>query len=64
MAEKYSLLPSQVAETATIFDIMAMDVKGSWEDYHRATPAERAKFIEQNVSQEELLAVMEKFNGK
>ena len=64
MAEKYSLLPSQVAKSATIFDMMAMDVKNSWEDYHRATPEQRAKLVEQSMKTEDLLAIVEKFNGK
>jgi hypothetical protein len=64
MGERYSLLPSQVAEHATIFDIMATDVKNSWEDYHRATPEQRAKLVEQSMKTEDLLAIVEKFNGK
>ena len=59
MAEKYNLLPSQVAETATIFDMMAMDVKSSWDEYHGATPEQRAKLLTKNMKTEDLQSIVE-----
>lgn len=35
MARQYRLLPSEVAERATTFDVMVLDVMTTWEEYRR-----------------------------
>jgi hypothetical protein len=46
-------LPSEVAEKATIFDMVALDIKSSWDEYHRATPDQRAKILSKNIKVED-----------
>jgi hypothetical protein len=58
LGEAYGLLPSQVAEKATIFDIMAADVKSSWDEYYRATPEQRAQMVGKNLKAEDLEKIM------
>lgn len=53
LAEQYHLLPSEVAEKATIFDMVALDIKSSWDEYHRATPDQRAKILSKNIKVED-----------
>lgn len=35
MAEKYGMLPSQVEQQATTYDIMISDVLATWENYQQ-----------------------------
>ena len=65
MAEKYSMLPSQVAMQATTYDLMVTDVLAAYDQYQHAKSkgglmdASHYKFTE-----EELLAMMEKSRGQ
>lgn len=40
MARHYRKLPSEIAEQATTFDIMVMDVMTTWENYKRNPQSE------------------------
>jgi hypothetical protein len=53
-------LPSEVAERATIFDMVALDIKSSWDEYQRATPEQRAKILTKNLKVEDFKKIMGK----
>jgi hypothetical protein len=63
IGEQYHLLPSQVAEQATIFDIMAMDIKRSWDDYQRATPEQRAQMMFNKMNPDDLQKMVKDFRN-
>jgi len=63
MGEQYHLLPSQVAEEANIFDIMAMDIKSAWDEYQRATPAERANMAFKGKKSEDIQKMYEEIRN-
>jgi hypothetical protein len=62
LAKQYGVLPSQVREHGTTYDLMIYDVMMSWEQYQQ----ERAEGKTQtpNLSQEQMMAMMEKVKSK
>ena len=62
LAKQYGVLPSQVHEFGTTYDLMIYDVMMSWEQYQQ----ERAegKMPTPNLSQEQMMAMMEKVKAK
>ena len=65
MAEKYSLLPSEICERATTFDIMITDVVATYDNYKMAKssgkPLDNSVY---NYSDQELIKMAEKHYGK
>jgi hypothetical protein len=59
MARTYGLLPSQVLENATTFDIMITDVYATWEKHEADKAAGRAPSTS-DFTQEQLMKAMEK----
>ena len=64
IGESYGKLPSEVLSNGNIFDIMALDVKNSWDEYQRLDPAERAAKKAQSLSTEALTKVMSTAKAK
>jgi hypothetical protein len=59
IAKTYGILPSQVREQATTFDIMITDVYSTWERYQMDKAAGRGPDLK-NFSQEQLVEIMRK----
>lgn len=57
IAKQYGLLPSQVAEHATSYDIMIADVYTTWEN-HQRDPSASEQYDPQQL--EELMATVRK----
>ena len=62
IAKQYGVLPSQVRENGTTYDLMIYDVMMSWEQYQQ----ERAegKMSTPNLSKEEMLKMVERTKAK
>lgn len=62
IAKQYGVLPSQVREHGTTYDLMIYDVMMSWEQYQQ----ERAegKTPTPNLTQEEMLKMVERTKAK
>lgn len=63
MAEKYHILPSEVQERGTYFDIMADDIKTTYDQYHKSDAAGRAKLFNDSMDPEDMKAMMAKARG-
>jgi len=62
IAKQYGVLPSQVRDVGTIYDLMIYDVMMSWEQ-HQQAKAEGKKSTPQ-LSQEEMMAAIERVRNK
>lgn len=58
IAKTYSMLPSQVIDNATTYDLMISDVMSSWEEYQYNKAM--GKSTVPNYSTQELLDMMQK----
>lgn len=64
MAERFGMLPHQVEQQATSYDLMIMDVLATYDRYQQQK--QTGKLIDPDVygyTQEELKAMMDKTNG-
>jgi hypothetical protein len=50
MAKMYGLLPSEVVERGSTFDLMVTDVLATWEN-HRADPAQTENYNPEQLSE-------------
>lgn len=65
MAEKYHMLPSQVEQQATTYDIMIDDVLATWDNYSRAKASGKPMGNDvYRYSPEELKEMLRKNRGK
>lgn len=65
MAERYGLLPSEVAARATTYDIMITDVLASYTQYEQQKSNNQLVDPDSyGLSTEEMMMMMEKANGK
>ena len=62
IAKHYGILPSQVRESATTYDLMIYDVMMSWEKYQQDQA--EGKTPQVNLSQEQMLAALERVKNK
>lgn len=62
LAKHYGILPSQVHESATIYDLMIYDVMMSWEKYQQEK-AEGKKSTPE-LSKDEMLKMVERVKNK
>jgi hypothetical protein len=64
MAEKYGMLPSQVEQSATTYDLMISDVLATYENFQQQKASGKVDPSVYQYTQEELMAMMEQANGK
>lgn len=64
MAEKFGLLPSEVAQRATTYDMMINDVLATYDNYAQQKANGKVDPSVYQYTDEELLAMMGKSNGK
>lgn len=62
IAKQYGILPSQVREFGTTYDLMIYDVMMSWEQYQQEKAEGRVPQV--NLSQEQMLAALERVRTK
>jgi hypothetical protein len=62
IAKQYGQLPSTVRELGTTYDLMIYDVMMSWEQYQQEKA--EGKTQTPNLSQEQMMAMMEKVKNK
>jgi len=60
LAEKYKMLPSQVMQQATTFDLYVMDTVNVYKARQESYSQSGAKIATPHLSQEELLAIQER----
>lgn len=58
IGKRHGLLPSEVMVSATLFDVMAHDLSGTWEEYSMADKKGRTEMYVKSMSQEDMLAMM------
>lgn len=63
MAKEYGMLPSQVEQQATTYDIMISDVLATYENYQQQKASGKVDPSVYEFSQNELEKMMEKANG-
>lgn len=63
MAKEYGMLPSQVEQQATTYDIMISDVLATYENYQQQKASGKVDPSVYEFSQDELEKMMEKANG-
>lgn len=63
MAREYGLLPSEVAQRASTYDIMVMDVVATYEQYQQQQQSGQINTDLYQYSTEEMTAMMEKARG-
>lgn len=63
MAERYGLLPSEVAERATTYDIMITDVLASYNNYEQQKASGKVDPSAYGFTQDDLASMMEKARG-
>jgi hypothetical protein len=64
MAKEYGMLPSQVEQQATTYDIMITDVLASYENYQQQKMSGKIDPSVYEFSQAELESMMEKSRGQ
>lgn len=64
MAERYGLLPSEVAQRATTYDIMITDVLASYTNYEQQKNSGKVDPSAYNFSQNQMKDMLEKARGK
>ena len=64
MAKEYGMLPSQVEQQATTYDIMISDVLATYENYQQQKASGKVDPSVYEFTQNELENMMEKANGK
>lgn len=64
MAKEYGMLPSQIEQQATTYDIMITDVLATYENYQQQKASGKVDPSVYEFSQAELEKMMEKSNGK
>lgn len=64
MAERYGLLPSEVAKRATTYDIMITDVLASYTHYEQQKASGKVDPTTYGFTQDDLANIMEKAHGK
>ena len=52
------MLPSQVYEHATTLDVMVMDVKSSWDEYHQGDDKKKAEMMVEHMGEEDMMAML------
>ena len=62
IAKQYGILPSQVREFATTYDLMIYDVMMSWEQYQQEKA--EGKTPTPKLSQDQMIAMMDKVKQK
>lgn len=62
LAKTFGMLPSQVIEQATTYDLMIADVMGTWDDYQIKKSS--GKPVVPDLTENELLAIFNKGKGK
>jgi hypothetical protein len=62
IAKQYGVLPSMVRDHGTTYDLMIYDVMMSWDQYQQQRA--EGKMPIPHLSQEEMLAMMEKVKNK
>jgi len=63
MAKEYGMLPSQVEQQATTYDIMISDVLATYENYQQQKASGKVDPSVYEFNQDELKKMMEKANG-
>jgi hypothetical protein len=63
MAKEYGMLPSQVEQQATTYDIMISDVLATYENYQQQKASGKVDPSVYEFNQDELQKMMEKANG-
>lgn len=53
------MLPSEVADNANILDMVAYDIKRSWDEFHSLDERNKAAYRAKSLSQEQLAQMME-----
>ena len=64
MAEKFGMLPSEVAERATTYDIMINDVLAAYDNYQQQKANGKVDPSVYQYTEAELKAMMEQSRGK
>ena len=60
MAERYGLLPSEAAQRATSFDVMAMDILAAYEIHEHERATGRVTPSSKRHTQSELSAILKR----
>ena len=63
MAKEYGMLPSQIEQQATTYDIMISDVLATYENYQQQKASGKVDPSVYEFNQDELQKMMEKANG-
>ena len=63
MAEKYGMLPSQVEQNATTYDLMVSDVLATYENFQQQKANGKVDPSVYQFTDDELKAMMEKASG-
>jgi hypothetical protein len=58
IGEKFGKLPSEVLEHATTFDVSALDVKTSWEDYHSRDTQGKGQLLGASMTTDDLQQII------
>jgi hypothetical protein len=64
MAKEYGMLPSQVEQQATTYDIMITDVLATYDNYQQQKQSGKVDPSVYEYSQDELIKMMEQKHGK
>ena len=64
MAKEYGMLPSQIEQQATTYDIMISDVLATYENFQQQKASGKVDPSVYEFTQNELENMMEKANGK
>jgi hypothetical protein len=64
MAKEYGMLPSQIEQQATTYDIMISDVLATYENFQQQKASGKVDPSVYEFTQNELETMMEKANGK
>lgn len=63
MAEKYGKFPHEIAEFATTYDFMIMDVVNTYDQYQQQKKSGKVDPSLYGMSQDELMAINQRANG-
>ena len=58
MAQKYGLLPSEVLDRASTFDLAVMDISTRWQREQRARAEGKSTIEKPKLTQEQMLAMI------